>query len=67
MLASITPGITPAMNSCATDADNTRLPSGSNATLPPVATATSTITIEGGIRMPSAPDVATTPAPKRLG
>ena len=26
-----------------------------------------TITIEGGIRMPSAPEVAMTPAPKRLG
>ena len=27
----------------------------------------STIAIEGGIRMPSAPEVVTTPAPKRLG
>ena len=43
------------------------MPSGSIATLPPVATATSTITIDGGIRMPSAPDVAITPAPKRFG
>ena len=67
MVASIRPGMTPAMNSCATEADSTRLPSGSTATLPPVATANSTITIEGGIRMPSAPDVAITPAPKRFG
>ena len=67
MVARIRPGTTPAMNSCATEADNTRLPSGSNATLPPVATATSTITIEGGMRIPSAPEVAMTPAPKRFG
>ena len=33
------PGMTPAMNNCATEADSTRLPSGSIATLPPVATA----------------------------
>ncbi len=32
-----------------------------------VATAYITMTIEGGIRIPSAPDVVTTPAPKRLG
>ena len=59
--------MTPAMNSCATEADRTRLPSGSSATLPPVATANSTMTIDGGIRMPSAPEVAMTPAPKRFG
>ena len=38
MEASISPGITPAMNNCPTDADSTRLPSGSIAMLPPVAT-----------------------------
>ena len=32
-----------------------------------VATAYITITIDGGIRMPSAPDVVITPAPKRFG
>src|SRR5947208_16196576 len=32
-----------------------------------VATAYITITMDGGIRMPSAPDVVMTPAPKRLG
>src|SRR5213595_1141663 len=32
-----------------------------------VATAYITITIDGGIRMPSAPDVVMTPAPKRAG
>ncbi len=67
MVAKMMPGMTPAMKSCATEAERTRLPSGSKATLPPVATATSTITIEGGIRMPSAPEVAITPAPKRFG
>src|SRR5512143_3460939 len=43
----------PAMNSAPTDVL--------------VATAYITITIDGGIRMPSAPDVVTTPAPKRAG
>src|SRR6187551_1991247 len=32
-----------------------------------VATEYITMTIDGGIRMPSAPDVVMTPAPKRLG
>ena len=32
-----------------------------------VATEYITITIDGGIRMPSAPDVVITPAPKRFG
>ncbi len=32
-----------------------------------VATEYITITMDGGIRMPSAPEVAITPAPKRLG
>ena len=36
MVARITPGMTPAMKSCATEAESTRLPSGSIATLPPV-------------------------------
>ena len=43
----------PAMNSAPTDVL--------------VATAYITITIDGGIRMPSAPDVVMTPAPKRAG
>src|SRR5438132_10863760 len=43
----------PAMNSAPTDVL--------------VATAYITITIDGGIRMPSAPDVVMTPAPKRFG
>src|SRR5215218_7947855 len=47
------PGTMPAMNSWPTDVL--------------VATAYITITIEGGIRMPSAPDVVITPAPKRAG
>ena len=39
MVASMIPGTTPAMNNCPTEADRTRLPSGSIARLPPVATA----------------------------
>ena len=47
------PGTMPAMNSAPTDVL--------------VATAYITITIDGGIRMPSAPEVVMTPAPKRGG
>src|SRR5439155_13043053 len=47
------PGTMPAMKSWPTDAL--------------VATAYITMTIDGGIRMPSAPDVVITPAPKRFG
>ena len=47
------PGMMPAMNSAPTDVL--------------VATAYITITIDGGIRMPSAPEVVMTPAPKRGG
>src|SRR4051812_13490111 len=53
MNASISPGTTPAMNKVPTDVF--------------VATEYITITMEGGIRMPSAPDVVMTPAPKRFG
>src|SRR5947199_10796804 len=53
MKASTRPGTTPAMNSVPTDVL--------------VATEYITITIDGGIRMPSAPEVVMTPAPKRLG
>ncbi len=53
MVASIRPGITPAMNSLPTEVL--------------VETEYITITIEGGIRMPSAPEVVITPAPKRFG
>src|SRR3982751_4053862 len=52
-VASTRPGTMPAMNSAPTDVL--------------VATAYITITIDGGIRMPSAPDVVITPAPKRAG
>jgi hypothetical protein len=52
-VASTSPGTIPAMNSAPTDVF--------------VATAYITITIDGGIRMPSAPDVVMTPAPKRGG
>src|SRR5437763_5464785 len=52
-VASTRPGTMPAMNSAPTDVL--------------VATAYITITIDGGIRIPSAPDVVMTPAPKRGG
>src|SRR4029079_17147842 len=53
MVASTMPGTIPAMNSLPTDEL--------------VATAYSTIGIDGGIRMPSEPDVVITPAPNRFG
>jgi hypothetical protein len=53
MKASSRPGITPAMNSAPTEVL--------------VDTEYITITMEGGIRMPSAPEVVMTPAPKRFG
>src|SRR5690349_12719898 len=52
-VASMMPGMTPAMNSLPTEVE--------------VETEYITMTIEGGIRMPSAPEVVMTPAPKRLG
>ena len=51
--ASIRPGTTPAMNSRCRDVL--------------VDTEYMTMTIDGGIRMPSEPEVVITPAPKRLG
>ena len=42
-------------------------PSGPRGCMPLVATAKITSVIEGGIRMPSAPEVVMTPAPKRGG
>lgn len=51
--ASSRPGTTPAMNSLPTEVL--------------VDTEYITITIDGGIRMPSAPEVVITPAPKRFG
>src|SRR5674476_112100 len=51
--ASAMPGTIPAINSAPTEVL--------------VATEYITITIEGGINMPSAPDVVMTPAPKALG
>src|SRR5487761_2442176 len=53
IVASMIPGTTPAMNSLPTEVL--------------VETEYSTIAIDGGIRMPSAPEVVTTPAPKRGG
>src|SRR3954447_22510555 len=53
MVASAIPGTIPAMNSLPTEVL--------------VETANSTIGIDGGIRMPSEPDVVMTPAPKRFG
>ncbi len=53
MVASAMPGTMPAMNSLPTE------------TL--VDTANNTIGIDGGMRMPSEPDVVMTPAPKRFG
>src|SRR5574340_941291 len=53
IVASTRPGTMPAMNSLPTDVL--------------VDTEYSTIVIDGGIRMPSAPEVVTTPAPKRDG
>src|SRR4030095_11311753 len=52
-VASASPGMMPAMNRAPTDVL--------------VATAYITITIDGGIRIPSAPDVVMTPAPNRAG
>ena len=51
--ASTNPGTIPAMNKAPTEVL--------------VDTEYITITIEGGMRMPSAPDVVITPAPNRLG
>jgi hypothetical protein len=52
-MARAMPGMTPAMNSAPTEVL--------------VATEYMTMTIDGGIRMPSAPEVVMTPAPKRFG
>lgn len=53
MTASRTPGTTPAMNSAPTEVL--------------VVTEYITMTMDGGIRMPSPPAEATTPVPKRSG
>src|SRR2546421_13028690 len=53
MVASVKPGMTPAMNSWPTEVL--------------VATEYITMTIDGGMRMPRAPDVVITPAPNCLG
>src|SRR5271166_1405532 len=66
-VASSSPGTTPAIKSCPTDAEPTGWPSGPSGFWPLVATANMTRLTDGGNRMPSAPDVAITPAPKRLG
>ena len=60
-------GCGPAMKSWPTDAESTISPVGPLGCIPAVATAKMTRLIEGGKRMPSAPEVAMTPAPKRGG
>ena len=67
MVASISPGTSPAMNSWPTEAESTIAPSGPRGCMPLVATAKMTRLIDGGNRMPSAPEVAITPAPNRGG
>ena len=61
------PSTSPAMKSWPTEAESTMSPVGPLGCIPAVATAKMTRLIEGGKRMPSAPDVAMTPAPKRGG
>ncbi len=67
MSASSAPGMTPATNICPTDAAETRAPVGPSTSMPEVATQYITITIDGGMRMPSAPAEAMVPTPKRVG
>ncbi len=55
------------MKSWPTEAESTTAPSGPCGCMPLVATAKMTRLIDGGNRMPSAPEVAITPAPKRGG
>ena len=62
-----TPGTTPAMNSWPTDAVPTTSPFGPVALMPAVAIENITRLIDGGNRMPSAPDVVITPAPNCFG
>ena len=62
-IASISPGITPAMNRSPMDADMTSSPFGPFTTMPEVATEYITITMEGGIRMPNPPAEVTVPTP----
>ncbi len=52
------------MNNCPTEAESTTAPVGPRGCMPLVATAKMTRLIDGGNRMPSAPEVAMTPAPK---
>ncbi len=55
------------MKSWPTEAESTMAPSGPLGCMPLVATAKMTRLIDGGNRMPSAPEVAITPAPNRGG
>ena len=61
------PGTMPARNNWPTEAELTGWPSGPVAFMPAVAIAYITRLIDGGNRMPSAPEVVITPAPKRFG
>ncbi len=65
--ASIRPGTTPAMNRSPTDAVATASPCGPVAFMPDVAIEKITRLIDGGNRIPSAPEVVITPAEKRFG
>src|SRR5262249_61590594 len=67
IVASIRPGTSPAMKSWPTEAESTMAPSGPLGCMPLVATAKMTRLIDGGNRVPSAPDVAITPAANRGG
>ncbi len=55
------------MNSWPIEAESTTAPVGPRGCMPLVATAKMTRLIDGGNRMPSAPEVAMTPAEKRGG
>ena len=65
--ASTRPGITPAMNRSPTEAVDTGSPFGPVALMPVVAIEKITRLIDGGNRMPSAPDVVITPAENFFG
>ena len=67
MEARISPGTSAAMKSWPTEAELTMAPFGPCGCMPLVATAKMTRLIDGGNRMPSAPEVAMTPAENRGG
>ena len=55
------------MNNCPMEAESTTAPVGPRGCMPLVATAKMTRLIDGGNKMPSAPEVAITPAENRGG